>query len=152
MRSLKEEMRPRTKTVQLVDPLLVGLSQEKDLLAPSVEIIPLMSPAVTAEEKYSAADLELTTMEEPFPVEVSDNINLPPQRRKHIEELEVLNIHWNIPLDQNCDTTDRDLALKPPQLSIEEEAVAASVSIITNQADLFDQVKMLRPSFVRYRI
>ena len=155
MRSLKEEMRPKTRTVQLVDPRLASLSQEKELLAPAVETIQWSSPPVLTEEKYWPADLELTTREDPLLVETSDNINLPPQRRKPSEELEVLNVHWNIPLDQYCDATVRDwqdLSLKSPQLSIEEEEVTASVTIITNKADLFDQVKMLRPSFVRYRI
>ena len=155
MRSLKEEMRPKTRTVQLVDPLLASLSQEKKLLAPAVETIQWSSPPVVAEEKYLPADLELTTMEDPLLVEATDIINLPPQRRKSSEELEALNVHWNIPLQQYCDATGRDLqdfSLKPPQLSIEEEEVTASVTIITNKADLFDQVKMLRPSFVRYRI
>ena len=155
VRSLKEEMKPRTKTAQLVDPLLLSLSQEKELVAPAVETIQWSSPAVVTEEKYSPPDLELTTMEDPVLEEVRDDIILSPQRRKNIEECEVLNIHWIIPIHQHCDTTDRDWpdwSLKPPQLSIEEEDVGPSVAIVTNQADLFDQVKMLRPSFVRYRI
>ena len=161
MRSLKEEMRPPTpqrRTVQLDDPTLVSLAKEKkkELLFPPVETIQLPRLTVMAEEKCSPPDLQLTTMEEPGLVELRDHSNLAPPRRKTIGELEVINIQWNSPSSQYCDTRDRDRdrdrdwSLKPPQLSIEEEEV--TVAIITNQADLFDQVKMLRPSFIRFRI
>ena len=155
MRSLKEEMRPptpKTKPVQLVDPVPDRLGKKKDLEVPPVETIQLIRPPVEAEEKYSPPELCLASMEEPLLVEVRDQLNLAPPRRKNIEEVKVLELQWNIPSYQYCDIQSRSIHRhEPPQLSIIEEG-EVTVPIITHQADLFDQVKMLRPSFIRFRI
>ena len=120
---MKEELRPKIKTVEVEDRTVNHMSRQKMLTDPQVKAFGFISPEILPDEKYCLQLPKLTSMEETLVTEVLDDLNIAAPKEKHLEELEV-----------------------------KEETEAKPVLVTKSPSDLFAQVRKLRQiTLVKYR-